>query len=491
LALALLRRRLPADDHEFLLGDLIESYHDRIVSAGEGSARGWFWRETFRLLLSPWPATRTRRVLAVPQDTSMNTLLRDLRFAARTLVRAPGLSLSTILTLAMGIGATSAIFGVVRPALLEPPRYAEPERLALVFERDREGGESNIGWLTFKDIERESRTIAAAAAMSDWQPTISGDAESERLNGQSVTHRFFEVLGVQPMLGRGFTVEEDRPGANRVAVLSHSLWQRRFGGDRSIVGRSVPVNGVSYTVAGVLPPAFESVLAPGTDIWRPLGYEASLAWACRTCRHLRAIARVREGVTRESAWRELEFISAALTRQYPDQYAAPGMVLTPLHDYVTRQARPALWALVAAVAVVALIACANAANLLLGRALWRGPEFAIRTALGASRRRLVRLVASESVLLAVVAGSFRPAAGMGWRAFLPGDGAAWNPAPRPGTRGRAGGRVHLPPRPDRGPRRQRAAGADHRARRPAWRDQVGDAGPGDPPAPPARRTGGC
>jgi putative ABC transport system permease protein len=401
----LVQRRVPADEREFLLGDLTESYHDRVALAGGVSARRWFWRETVRLLLSPWPATRARRAAPLPQDTSMNTLLRDLQFAVRTLVRAPGLSLSTILTLAMGIGATSAIFGVVRPALLEPPRYADPARLALVFERDRDGGESNMGWLTFKDIERDSRTLDAAAAISYWQPILSGEAESERLNGQSVTHRFFDVLGVQPMLGRGFVAAEDLPGANRVAVLSHALWLRRFGGDRSIVGRGVPVNGVTFTVVGVLPPDFESVLAPGTDIWRPLGYEASQGWACRTCRHLRVIARVRAGVAREAAWRELEGLSVSLTRQFPDQYAAPGVVLTPLHDYVTRQARPALWALVAAVAFVALIACANAANLLLGRALRREPEFAIRTALGASRRRLVRLVASESVMLAVVAGS--------------------------------------------------------------------------------------
>ncbi len=349
----------------------------------------------------------------------MRSLLSDLRFAVRTIARTPGVSALIVLTLALGIGAASGIFSIVYPALFELPGLREPSRVVLLWERERAGTESNVGYLTFTDLQRETKSLESAAAMSYWQPIIRGGIEPERLDGQRVTARFFHVLGVQPLLGRDFTPEEDRNGANRVLILTYGLWQRRFAGDSGIIGRTVPLGDTPYTVVGVLPPDFESVLAPGSEVFGPLGYDASLPYACRSCRHLRVVARVRDGFTIASAERELSALMPAIIAQAPRDYDDNGVSLVPLHDYMTRMARPALLALVGAVGFVLLIACANAANLILGRTIRRESEFAVRTALGAGRRRLVRLILSESLVLALVAGALGAVlAVVGVRLFL-------------------------------------------------------------------------
>jgi putative ABC transport system permease protein len=335
----------------------------------------------------------------------MTRLIQDLRYALRTLARSPGFTALAMLTLALGIGATTAIFSVVNPILFQPLPYAGGDRIMMLWEKDKEGTESNTGYQTFLDVRRMATTLEAVAVMSDWQPTIQSGGESERLTGQRVTQDFFRVLGVHPALGRDFTAEENVRGQHRVTVLSHGLWQRRFGGDPAVIGRPVTFDGIQYTVVGVMSEKFESLLSPRSQLWAPLGYEATLPWACRTCRHLRVVIRTREGVTVEAASREMNLISGRIVAEHPTEYSATGMFVVPLATQLTRSVRPALLAVLGAVGFVLLIACANVSSLLLGRAMQREGEFAIRCALGAGRGRVVRQLLTESVLLSVIGGA--------------------------------------------------------------------------------------
>lgn len=329
------------------------------------------------------------------------SFLHSARLAARSLMRAPALTTLVILTLALGIGATTAVYSVARAALFAAPPYPNSDQLSLVWELGGAGNESNIGYDTFEDLSRDN-VFASTAAMSYWMPTLNDGSETTRLVGQRVTWRFFNVLGVQPMLGRGFRAEEDRPEANRVLILGYNLWRSRFGADSSIVDREIMVNGVAYRVAGVLPSTFESLLAPGTEVWAPLGY-ADQAWTCRTCRHLRMVARLAPGQSIAVANQRTDAAFQRLKEQFPDAYKGPGTALVSVHEYIVRKTRPALIALLAAVGIVALIACFNAAHLLLSRALRREGEFALRVALGASHGRLAGILLSEGILLSVAA----------------------------------------------------------------------------------------
>ena len=402
LALRLLAWRVPEPDREYLIGDLLEAFAELQAHSGAKSARRWFWRETIQLLVTRWPASPR-----VDPETSRETsmfVLNSVRVAARSLTRAPVLSTLVILTLALGIGATASVYSVARAALFLEPPYPNSQQVVLVWERDEDGDEGNVGHPTFEDLSREN-VFASTAAMSYWMPTISNGSEITRLAGQRVTWQFFDVLGVKPMLGRSFLPEEDRREANRVLVLSYNLWRSRFGSDSTLVGRDIQVNGTPYRVAGVMPQSFESLITPGTELWAPLGYDATLPWACRTCRHLRMVARLREGVSLSVATQTLDAAQLRLKEQFPTEYSNSGTLVTPVHEYVVRATRPALIALLAAVGIVALIACFNAANLLLGRALRREGEFALRVALGASHGRLTILLLSEGLLLAFVAGA--------------------------------------------------------------------------------------
>lgn len=391
---------IPANEREFILGDLEETYGNRTWRLGWEIVRTG---AALRLRNDP-PLTAHRSPLTSRSDF-VGTLLSDLRFALRQLARSPGFSLLAILTLALGIGATTAIYSVVSPVLFRPLPYPSAERIMTLSERGKDESESNTGYATFLDVERMSSSFESIAAMSSWQPTLQGGGDPERLSGQRVTRGFFSVLGVRPALGRDFSAEENIRGKHFVVMLSHGLWQRRFGADPSVVGRPVTFNGIAYTVVGVLPKTFESLLSPGAVIWAPLAYETSLPWACRSCRHLREIGRLKEGISPASARRELDVISGRLVAEHPTDYPATGMHVIPLQDQLTRDVRPALLAVLGAVALVLLIACANVSALLLGRAIQREGEFAIRGALGAGKMRVVRQLLTESVLLSMLGGA--------------------------------------------------------------------------------------
>jgi putative ABC transport system permease protein len=400
LATRLLQRRLPDSVREFLLGDLEEQFHRLREADGEGRARRWYWGQALAALLRPWPRS--------PEPARRSWLSgwsRDLRYAFRTTRRTPLFSATVVLTFAIGLGASAAIFSVIDPVLLQGAPYPGADRVLLVWGRDPDGSESRIGYPTFTDVERESRTLQSSAAVAYWTPILRGTDASERLMGQRVTHRFFETLGVRPALGRDFLPEEDHPTTRNVAILSYRLWQTRFGGDRAIVGKTIMLSDQSVTVVGVMPADFESVLAPTAELWAPLGYEGERPPACRDCQHLSLVARLKEGTSLAAASQELDQISAEMVRQHPTEYAAPGFLLTPLNGYLTRGVRPVLLASGAAVLFLLLIACVNVMNLFLGRAARRTGEFAVRTALGAERGQLVRQIVIEAVVLSLAGGA--------------------------------------------------------------------------------------
>lgn len=398
---------LPAHEREFVLGDLAEQYAADL-DRGRATATLRYVKEGLAAVWQVRRAASATRPLGQRRprgDGLMSSFIYDLARAARTVRRAPGYTAITVLITAIGLGATTAIFSVVNPILLEPLPYAEPRNLMMVWEKDADGSTSRMGYATFVDLATAARTLESSAVMGFWQPTISGGSGTpERLAGQRVSWRFFDMLGVQPALGRSFVADEDGPGEPRVVILTHGLWQRRFGGDSSLVGRPVTLDGTPMEVVGVLPPGFDDVFDPGTRIFRILGYDVSQPWACRTCRHLRMVARVRGDVTHEAASAELNALSDRIVAAHPTQYPAAGVSLVQVQQEVTRQVRPALLAVLVAAVFLLLVAGANVTSLGLARATRRTEEFAVRTALGSGRVHLAKQLLAEGLLLALAGG---------------------------------------------------------------------------------------
>ena len=334
----------------------------------------------------------------------LETLIQDLRFAGRMLLKNPGFTAVAVLTLAIGIGANTAIFSLVNGVLLRPLPYREPGRLTIVWGKDDQGKPGNVGYATYVDWRAQSKSFEELALYRSWSPVLQ-TSEPEQLSGLRVTNNYFRTLGIHLQFGRDFRPEEDIPASSHVVILSHGLWKRRFNSDPHILGSAITLNATTYIVAGILPADFQSLISMDphggpVDIWGVLGYDASLPWACRTCQHLVAIGRVRPGVTFTQANAEMDTVSSALWKAYPKEYSAAGVILTPLREYLVGPVSTTLYILLGAVSFVMLIACANLANLLLARATHREKEMAVRTALGAARVRIVRQLLAENCLLA-------------------------------------------------------------------------------------------
>jgi putative ABC transport system permease protein len=330
----------------------------------------------------------------------VTAVLADLRYAARGLRADPGFAAITVLTLALGIGATTAIWSAVNPILFAPPPYPDPSRIMMIWERPHHAEP----FATYRELVDRGRAFEAIAALRSWQPTMIGTGEPERLEGQRVSASYFHVLGVSPILGRDFAPSDDRLGGPTVTVLSDALWRRRFASDRTIVGRRITLDGNSYEVVGVMPRGFENVLSPSAELWAPLQYDMSLgsAWG----HHLQTVGRLRPDVSVDQAAREVDVIGHDVAVRHPEAYGRGATsVIVSLHDDLVRGVKPALLAILGAVTLVLVIACVNVTNLLLARGAQRRGEFALRAALGAGSNRLIRQLLTESVLLAAMGGA--------------------------------------------------------------------------------------
>jgi len=411
LASWLLARRLSSDWREFVLGDLHEEFAER-ARRSPFHARLWFWRQAIRCLAFP-PASRRPTGLPMPGrgDSLMRTVLADLRYAVLVIARTPSFSVAVITVLALGIGANAAIFSIVNAVLLRPLPYPAPDRLVRLFHHPPQAAFPNtptfsVSAANFYDWQRAATSFDRMALYRMRQLTLTGSGEPRAIMAGAGGPGFFDSIGSRPMLGRTFRPDEDTPATSHVVIVSENFWKHQLGGARDIVGRTLTFDGQAYTIVGVMP-ARESVAAwyvMGRDVWVPL----ALTGEDRNVRdnhNLQVIARLGPGSDLSRAQSELDMISQRLEHEYLQANAGWGAVIIPLQEQLVGDARPSLLILLGAVTLVLLIACANVGNLLFARTLARQKEIAIRSALGAGRRRVFQQLLIEALVLATAGGA--------------------------------------------------------------------------------------
>lgn len=386
-----------------LIGDLREGFA-RALAASPSTARRWYWRRALSITIRYFPS-RLRAPRAATTagtgDPGMTTLMNDLRFALRTLRRAPSFTIAAILALGLGTGSAAGVYSLLRGVVLRPLPYRSPEQLVMVWETNHAKALEHepISPVNFGDYRALTNVFSDAAAW--WRPQINltDDAgQPARVNAIETTENLFTVLGVHPEIGRDFVVHPKLYGREREAIISHRLWQSRFAGDRNVINKVVHLNGFNYTVVGVMPAGFSY---PGeTELWQQLGWD--LSQHTRFAHFMESVARVKPGVTVDRVQRELATLTTRLGVENKASNGSWGARVVTLDREVVGLFRPALFALLGASGLLLLIACINVANLLLARAVARRREVALRAAIGASRPRLIRLFLTESLVLAVI-----------------------------------------------------------------------------------------
>ena len=361
-------------------------------------------RRTVRTRMGSALAAR-EEVRASGWEHIVETTLADLRYGVRRLLRSPGFTAVTVATLAVGIGSATAIVSVATPIFVRTLPFPHAERIHAIWDLTPNRSRAEVAFGSFVELQERSATFDSMAVARVWQPTLSGRFIPERLEGQGVTADYFRVFRIVPRIGRVFTAAEDVPNGGPAVILSDRLWRRHFDADPQIVGKQITLDGNNYDVIGVMPASLEHRLMPRADVWRALQYDRTLPslqgreWG----HHLRMVGRLREGVSRADALAELgQIASDPIPRFARASWAAlpQGVLVDPLHDELTRDARPAMLAVVSAAALLLLVACVNVINLLLARNAQRRAEIAMRTALGAGRWRLIRQLFTETLVLA-------------------------------------------------------------------------------------------